>query len=69
MGFLAGSLMLMQMLGAATAGVLTGIIGIGPALGVCSLAGVLVSMVALVAFRRLPTEAREDLDASGAASA
>jgi MFS family permease len=64
MGFLAGSLMLMQMLGAATAGILTGRIGIGPALGTCSLAGVLVSMAALVAFRRLPAEAREDLDAT-----
>jgi hypothetical protein len=64
MGFLAGSLMLMQMLGAATAGILTGMIGIGTALGTCSLAGVLVSMAALVAFRRLPADAREDLDAT-----
>lgn len=62
MGFLAGSLMLMQLLGAATAGVLAEVLGIAAALGVCCLPAVLVSVIALLTYQRLPNEVREEVD-------
>jgi MFS family permease len=61
MGFLSGSLMLMQLLGATAAGGLAQPLGIGTALGICSLPAVFASLVVLPTFYRLPQTAREDL--------